>query len=167
MGTRAASSSRAKSKAERAAVTEVLEGKSAAAFSKGASVGAEEKIKNPKPKKDGLRLSTCSFLYADLAERMGLAWQELSMEDKKKKDFQKDHAAYLGWLPYTSLLAVIALSNSGFEPWATKHAMPLRKSRSGRLGARRLNWSCATNPTTISLPLTSTRAGGAGEPLQD
>ena len=52
VGTRSCASARASSKAERAAVVEVLEGKAAAAFSKTVLQGDEKPPRNPKPKKD-------------------------------------------------------------------------------------------------------------------
>ena len=60
MGNRTSCSARARSKAERSSVVEVLEGKAAAAFSRSAALGADEKPpKASKPKKDGLGIPVC------------------------------------------------------------------------------------------------------------
>ena len=88
MGSRTSSAAIARSKAERASVVEVLEGKAAGSFSKTAVAGTEEKLPKPKVRKDWVRaalLSVSSYCCCHV--------QELTMEAKAKKDFQKDHAA--------------------------------------------------------------------------
>ena len=90
VGNKTAACTRGRSKAERNSIVEVLEGRAAAAFSQ--SANNEDKTinrKHKKDKKDRVRVPTNILgLIEDIR-----ALQEMSMEEKMKKDFHQDHAA--------------------------------------------------------------------------
>ena len=91
VGTKTAACTRGRSKAERSSIVEVLEGRAAAAFSQSANNNEEKTInrKQKKDKKDRVRVPTNIL---GLIEGIR-ALQEMSMEEKMKKDFHKDHSA--------------------------------------------------------------------------
>ena len=92
IGTKTSSVARARTKAERASVTEVLEGKAAVAFSK-STRSTDEKPPKPRKEKKDRPLDRFQYICSTI---LSSVLQEVSMEEKRKKDFQKDHAARLG-----------------------------------------------------------------------